>query len=186
MTTQTIPPQALAQIAANGDILLVDVRTPGEYASVHVEPSLLLPLDRFTAEALPVNGEAQARTVYLICGRDVRARQAADRIAGDARFAPVVVEGGINAWLAAGLPVARGRGAIALERQVRIAAGSLVVIGVGLGWLVHPGCNALAGFVGAGLVFAGITDTCGMALLLARLPWNRTATSDGCASTPAR
>ena len=67
----------------------------------------------------------------------------------------------------------RGRKAISLERQVRIAAGSLVVLGTALGAFVHPGFLALSAFVGAGLVFAGVTDTCGMGMMLARMPWNR-------------
>ncbi|MCW5559341.1 MAG: DUF2892 domain-containing protein, partial [Verrucomicrobiae bacterium] len=76
-------------------------------------------------------------------------------------------------WEAAGLPVLRGTSrVISLERQVRIAAGTLVVTGTALGYFVHPGFYGLAAFVGAGLVFAGITDFCGMGLLLAKLPWN--------------
>jgi hypothetical protein len=72
-----------------------------------------------------------------------------------------------------GLPVVRGKKAISLERQVRIAAGLLVLLGALLGWLVHPALVGLSAFVGAGLVFAGVTDTCGMGLLLARMPWNQ-------------
>jgi hypothetical protein len=85
----------------------------------------------------------------------------------------VNVEGGTLACEQAGLPIVRGRKAISLERQVRIAAGSLVVTGAVLGYLVHPAFIGLAAFIGAGLVFAGITDTCGMGMLLARMPWNR-------------
>jgi rhodanese-related sulfurtransferase len=87
------------------------------------------------------------------------------------------VEGGTAAWERAGLQVVRreGRRVISLERQVRIAAGSLVLIGVTLGWLVHPALFGLAAFVGLGLVFAGVTDWCGMGLLLARMPWNQKA-----------
>jgi len=88
-----------------------------------------------------------------------------------------VVEGGTNAWIAAGLPVIRGRKTISIERQVRIGAGSLVVIGTGLGRFVHPAFYILAAFVGAGLVFAGVTDICGMANVLAKAPWNRTKPS---------
>ena len=83
------------------------------------------------------------------------------------------VEGGTLAWAEAGLPVVRGKRAISLERQVRIAAGSLVLLGAILGWMVHPVFVGVSAFIGAGLVFAGITDTCGMGLLLARMPWNR-------------
>ena len=85
----------------------------------------------------------------------------------------VIIAGGTKAWIDAGLPVTRSEvQVISLERQVRIAAGSLVLVGAVLGWLVHPGFFGLSAFVGAGLVFAGITDFCGMGLLLARLPWN--------------
>jgi len=87
----------------------------------------------------------------------------------------VNVEGGTLAWDQAGLPVTRGKKMMSLERQVRIAAGSLVLIGVVLAWMVHPYLIRLSAFVGAGLVFAGITDTCGMGMLLARMPWNQVA-----------
>ena len=98
------------------------------------------------------------------------------------------MEGGITAWEQEGLPLVRGRKAISLERQVRIAAGSLVFAGAILGYLVNPVWIALSGFVGAGLVFAGVTDTCGMAMVLARMPWNnptkgaQNANSKGCCS----
>ena len=85
----------------------------------------------------------------------------------------VNVEGGTTACVEAGLPVVRGKKAISLERQVRIAAGLLVLLGVLLGFLVHPVLFGLSAFVGAGLVFAGVTDFCGMGMLLARMPWNQ-------------
>lgn len=102
--------------------------------------------------------------------------------------AVVNVEGGTHAWTDAGLPVVRGKKAISLERQVRIGAGFLVVVGVVLGWLADAACASLAAFVGAGLVFAGVTDTCGMGRLLARMPWNRTKDSqvDCCATKETR
>jgi hypothetical protein len=85
-----------------------------------------------------------------------------------------IVEGGIQAWVAAGYPVERGTSRVwSLERQVRFAAGTGVLVGVGLAWVVHPWFIALAAFVGAGLVFSAVTDTCGMALMLARMPWNQ-------------
>lgn len=169
----TITPTDLATAHSTGTGVVVDVRSAGEYARVHLDGSLLVPLDRFAASALPAAADGAPRTIWLLCGSGVRARQAAGRLAGDPRFTPVVVEGGINAWIAAGQPVVRGRGAISLERQVRIAAGSLVAGGVALGWWVHPAFFALAASVGLGLVFAGVTDTCGLGFVLARLPWNR-------------
>ncbi len=108
-----------------------------------------------------------------ICRSGSRGRQACEKFRA-AGFANVVnVEGGTLAWEQAGLPVVRGKKAISLERQVRIAAGSLVVLGTALGAFVHPAFLGLSAFVGAGLVFAGITDTCGMGMMLARMPWNR-------------
>ena len=83
------------------------------------------------------------------------------------------IEGGTSAWQDANLPVVKGKKAMSLERQVRIAAGSLVVIGAAVGHFVHPGGFALSAFIGAGLVFAGVTDTCGMGMMIAKMPWNR-------------
>jgi hypothetical protein len=89
-----------------------------------------------------------------------------------------VLDGGVNGWVAAGFPVVRGPGKLSLERQVRIAAGALAAVGGILGAFVNPLFGLLAAFVGGGLVFAGLTDTCGMAMLLAKLPYNRPATCD--------
>jgi hypothetical protein len=86
----------------------------------------------------------------------------------------IVVEGGTDGWVRAGCPVERSdRKTISLERQVRIGAGLLVLLGVAMGFGLHAGYFALSAFVGAGLVVAGITDWCGMGMLLARMPWNR-------------
>ena len=85
-------------------------------------------------------------------------------------------KGGTLAWDKAGLPVQRGQKAMSLERQVRIAAGSLVFTGAALGFFVHPYFIGLSAFVGAGLVFAGITDTCGMGMMIAKMPWNQIKT----------
>ena len=92
----------------------------------------------------------------------------------DAGFEKVTnVEGGTSAWQSAGLPVIEGKRRMSLERQVRIAAGSLVVIGAAIGQFVHPAGFGLSAFIGAGLVFAGVTDTCGMGMMIAKMPWNR-------------
>ena len=113
----------------------------------------------------------------MICRSGSRGQKACEKLA-TAGLRVVNVEGGTQAWEAAGLPVVRGRKTISLERQVRIAAGSLVVVGSALGYFVNPAWIGLAAFVGAGLVFAGITDTCGMGLLLARMPWNQVRTAN--------
>ena len=150
--------------------LLVDVRTPAEYEDVHVEGMLLHPLTDLQPAKL---AEAAAgRPIHILCRSGRRAQQAAMKLTEAGISNVAAIEGGIDAWIAAGFPVVRGRKTISLERQVRIAAGLLVVTGILLGFLVHPGCYALSAFVGCGLIFAGITDWCGMGMLLARMPWN--------------
>jgi len=114
--------------------------------------------------------------VYVICYRGTRAAKACEHLQNAGLQNVYSIEGGTAAWEAHGLPVERGTsGIISLERQVRIAAGSLVLAGTLLAWLVHPAFLGIAAFVGAGLVFAGATDFCGMAMLLAKMPWNRAA-----------
>ncbi|BCU76508.1 rhodanese-like domain-containing protein [Luteolibacter sp. LG18] len=171
----TITPVALQQrFAARPDLVLLDVRTPAEFDEVHVPQARLEPLDRFQSEAtIAALGLPKDQPLHLLCRSGARAAQAAAKLQA-AGYEPVVVEGGTLAWIKAGLPVVRGeRKVIGLERQVRIAAGALVLTGVILSLTVHRGFIGLSGFVGAGLVFAGITDWCGMGLLLAKAPWNQ-------------
>ena len=173
---QSIPPSQVHRLRSEGkSIDLIDVRTPAEYAEVHAEGARLVPLDRLDVKALLASRQgAPDDPIYFLCRSGARAAKACEAL-GAAGFTHVLsVEGGTEAWIAAGLPVVRGtRKTIGLERQVRIAAGLLVLLGVVLGWLVHPVAYALSAFVGAGLVFAGVTDTCGMGLLLAKMPWNQ-------------
>ena len=175
---ETISPQQLHQRREIGESLhLLDVRTPAEHAQIHVPGVHLAPLDRLDPEQLArVNGFAKDQAVYILCRSGGRAKQAAQQLEKGGFTRCVVVEGGTAAWAEAGLPVNRGEGkVISLERQVRIAAGLLVLLGVILGTWVHPAFYGLSAFVGAGLTFAGITDWCGMGLLLSRMPWNQRA-----------
>lgn len=173
-TIQHITVHQLAEmLSMQSETRLIDVRTPREYEEAHVPEAENVPLDRLSKDA-SLAGDSE--TVYVLCKSGGRASQACQVLAGAGGSQPVLVEGGTDAWLAAGLPVTRGRKAMSLERQVRIAAGSLVLTGLAVGLLVHPIGFVLSGFVGAGLIFAGVTDTCGMGLLLARMPWN----SAGC------
>src|SRR5262249_4356212 len=173
MSVTTISPWQLADLCKNGQVELIDVRTPVEYRELHVAAARNVPLDRLEPAVLMqgCNG-SRDEPLYLICRSGRRGRQACEKVLA-AGFPHVLnIRGGTLACVESGLPVVRGKKAISLERQVRIAAGLLVLLGVLLGWLVHPAFVALSAFVGAGLVFAGITDTCGMGLLLARMPWN--------------
>ena len=116
--------------------------------------------------------ETASEPLYVICQSGNRARQACEKLVAAGYTSVVNVEGGTLACEQAGLSIVRGKKTVSLERQVQIAAGLLVLLGTLLSRLVHPAFIGLSAFVGAGLVFAGITDTCGMAMLLARMPWN--------------
>jgi len=173
---KTIAPAELQKLlAAQPGLPVLDVRTPAEYAEVHVPQARNVPLDKLSPKALCDSEQLpKGQPVYLLCRSGGRATRAAEKFAREGFDQGVVVEGGTLAWIEAGLPVTRGAArVISLERQVRIAAGSLVLTGVLLAYFVHPGFIALSAFVGAGLVFAGVTDWCGMGLLLAKMPWNQ-------------
>jgi rhodanese-related sulfurtransferase len=176
MTIATITPQQLFELHQSGaDIELIDVRTPVEYREIHVPFARNVPLDQLDAARLASSRSGSSRPLYVICRSGGRGKQACEQLLAAGFTQAVNVAGGTQAWDQANLPVVRGQKAISLERQVRIAAGTLVLIGSALGAFVHPYFIGLAAFVGAGLVFAGITDTCGMGMLLARMPWNQVA-----------
>lgn len=183
MNVASIAPQSLAKLCQDGNkIDIIDVRTPVEYQEVHVVNARNLPLDKIDPAAMMQtrNGSEQ-EPLYFICRSGSRGRQACEKFHAAGHSNVVNIEGGTLAWLQCGLPVMRGKKMISLERQVRMAAGSLVLLGLLLGWLIHPAFVALSAFVGAGLVFAGVTDTCGMGLLLARMPWNQVRVAGQCA-----
>lgn len=150
-----------------GPVRLIDVRTPAEFEALHIAGSELMPLDRLDPDRI------KGDDAVIICRSGKRAAEAHRKLAESGCETLRVLEGGVLAWEQAGLPVVHGRAALSLERQVRIAAGLLVFVGVTLGWWLHPGFLGLAAFVGAGLTFAGLTDWCGMAMLLAKAPWNQ-------------
>ena len=154
----------------NSSVVLVDVRTPAEYGSVHAERALNHPMESLDVERLPFGKQDE---IHIICQSGGRSLKVSQKLEA-AGFCNIVnVEGGTSAWHGTGLPVVEGKKAMSLERQVRIAAGSLVVIGVAVGHFVNPAGFGLSAFIGAGLVFAGVTDTCGMGMMIAKMPWNR-------------
>lgn len=173
---KTISPVELLKIlSTRPNAALFDVRTPVEYAEVHVPQAISLPLDGLDPQSL-VQAEKVRKDepVYLLCRSGQRATKAAEKFAKAGFTQPIVVEGGTLAWIEANLEVTRSAvKVISLERQVRITAGAIVFTGVLLARFVNFNFIWLSGFVGAGLVFAGITDFCGMGLLLAKLPWNK-------------
>ena len=175
MNIPTIKPQEFAELCKNGKkIDLIDVRTPVEFREVHVEIARNVPLDQLdSAKLMQARNGTANEPLYVICRSGSRGKQACEKFFKSGFSNVVNIEGGTLACVEAGLPVVRGKNAISLERQVRIVAGSLVLLGAALGWFVHPAFIGLSAFIGAGLVFAGITDTCGMGMLLARMPWNQ-------------
>ena len=182
MSTQVISPKQLHdRIQAGDKIELIDVRTPVEFREVHVPAARNIPLDQLDCAKL-LQERANGAPLYVICRSGSRGQKACEQIVAAGCTNVVNVEGGTMAWDQAGLPVLRGKKAISLERQVRIAAGALVLTGAILSFAVHPYFILLSGFVGAGLMFAGITDTCGMGMILARMPWNQVPKSS--AATP--
>jgi rhodanese-related sulfurtransferase len=177
MNYTTISAEELAKRQGAGEgVHLVDVRTPAEYREVHADIAQNVPLDRLDPdELMKSRNDSTDQSLYMICRSGSRGQQACQKLVAAGYENIVNVKGGTQAWEAAGLPVIRGQKTISLERQVRIAAGCLVLLGIALAW-VHPAFLALSAFVGAGLVFAGITDTCGMGMLLAKMPWNQATT----------
>jgi rhodanese-related sulfurtransferase len=159
---------AMAMVKA-GEAVVVDVREPGEFAGGHLPGAHNIPLGQLSGARL----EPQAgKTLLLVCASGMRSAR------GCAALGPqtgaVSLAGGVKAWRAAGGEVeGSGAGVIPLDRQVLIAAGALVLFGVLMSLFVSPRWVLLSGFVGAGLMFAGLSGFCGMATLLAKAPWNR-------------
>ena len=174
-TIPTISPRELqAKRQAGQPVELIDVREPFEFQELRCSFARNVPLSQLDPVAVMNSRQLPANEpLYVICRSGSRGRQACEKFLAAGFNNVVNVEGGTLGWEQCGLEVQRGRKVMSLERQVRIAAGLLVLVGVTLGYFVHPGFLGLAAFVGVGLVFAGVTDTCGMALLLARMPWNR-------------
>lgn len=160
----------LQQWLEEEQVLLVDVREPSEFAGEHIEGAICLPLSTFDPDKIP-QGE---KKLVLYCESSIRSGQAAQRLLA-AGFEQVAhLQGGLNIWKQMGYPTKINKKApISIMRQVQIVAGSLILTGTLLGAFVSPWFLLLSGFVGAGLLFAGISNTCALARLLAKLPYNQ-------------
>jgi rhodanese-related sulfurtransferase len=173
MTAQLVPltPRDIADRLKRGEIALVDIRDPDEFAREHVEGAVSLPLAKLEQARLNLG---PAREVVFHCRSGARTANACDRLLAIADGSAFVMAGGLEAWKREGLPTSVDRKRpIELMRQVQMTAGGLVLAGVVLGAFVHPAWLAVSAFVGAGLVFAGASGWCGMARLLQLMPWNR-------------
>ncbi|MBY0305021.1 MAG: rhodanese family protein [Sphingomonas sp.] len=170
-TLIALTPDAVEERVRQGHALLIDIREDDEFARRHIPGALSRPLSRFEAVALP---EMAGTEIIFTCRSGMRTAANADRLANPVGGNAYVLEGGLDGWSRAGLPIeANHKAPLEMMRQVQIVAGSLVLLGVVLGWLMSPIFFALAAFVGAGLTFAGISGFCGMARLLGLAPWNR-------------
>jgi rhodanese-related sulfurtransferase len=174
MSLPMIPPERAAELLRRGEAILVDVREADERARAHIPGSMHLPLSRLEEAELAV---AEGKPVIFHCASGRRTAENAAALGARAGGCEaMIVEGGLEAWRRAGLPLAENRRApLPLMRQVQIAAGCLVLLGALLGATVSPAFHALSAFVGAGLVMAGVVGLCPMANLLAAMPWNRRA-----------
>ena len=168
MSLETIDPIAAKRLIEEGAIL-VDIREADEHAREHVPGARHQPLSRLGSVSA-----GQAKAVIFHCRSGARTAANAPRLAAATDCQAYILEGGIEAWKKAGLPAVADRSQpIEIMRQVQITAGSLVVLGIILGVWAAPAFLALSAFVGCGLMFAGVTGWCGMATLLALMPWNR-------------
>lgn len=161
-----------------GCAVLIDVREPDEHAREHIAGARLMPGSRLDPSAIR-DAAGPAGIVVLHCKGGTRSAEARARCGALAASGVRVVclAGGIEAWKRAGLPVVTASGAprLSIMRQVQVIVGAGVLAGSMLAWLVHPAFVVVPAFMGAGLTFAGLTGTCGLAVLLGRMPWNRAA-----------
>ena len=183
-TAVMTPASAMALLNDEPAVRILDVRTPGEFDSAHIRGAYNIPLDTLPEHAREIRTVTEA-PVVLVCQSGQRARKADDALRAVGMSNVRILDGGMNAWVAAGLDVVRGPKRMSLERQVRTVAGALVATGGILALLVNPLFAAIPAAVGSGLVFAGLTDTCAMGMMLARLPYNRPASCDPAAVVSA-
>lgn len=154
-----------------GECQVIDVREFSEFNSERIADAQLMPLSNFEKHADEID---HSKPVYLMCRSGNRAENAAEKLASKGFTDIHVIEGGMVAWAGANLPVVTGESKVwSLERQVRFAAGLIVLTGIMLGILLSPYLILLSAFVGGGLMFSAATDTCAMGMVLARMPWNK-------------
>ena len=163
------------ELVSNPNPKIVDVSTPAEFRQEHIPSAINLPFDSLkTSQLLNNRTFDKEEPLYLVCRTGRRSAAALDKFQKAGFTTLFVLDGGNESWISAGLETLYGeRRTLSLERQTRISIGILILIGSFLGFTVNIGFFAIPTFMGAGLIFAGVTDWCGLALLLARAPWNR-------------
>ncbi len=175
MPLQTISPATLKQWLDKQEAVLIDVREPAEHHSARLEQSTLIPLGKIDHTSLPV---AKDRKLVIHCQKGARGRSACEKLLREYPELEVYnLEGGLEAWQAAGYEVASsGSKILPLDRQVQLTIGLLLLTFSLLGYLLSPTWFAATALIGAGLTLAGATGFCGLALLIARMPWNQKGT----------
>jgi rhodanese-related sulfurtransferase len=175
MSLPIITPDEARRRLADGSAILVDIREPMEHAREAIPGARLHPLSTLDASALSAMDGPNAPALIFHCQSGMRTADNADRLRACSVPVAYVLQGGLSGWKAAGYPTRIDRTKpIALQRQVQIAAGLLILTALLLAWLISPLFLGLSAFVGAGLVFAGISGWCGMARVLSLMPWNQT------------
>ncbi|MDF6045393.1 rhodanese-like domain-containing protein [Streptomyces sp. JH14] len=164
------------------ELTVIDVRTPGEYAGGHLPGALNIPLDQIQRALPDIRHAADRGDVLVVCASGARSENAC-RILAENNITTATLSGGTGAWAADGYDLQRPQGGVTramwgMERQVRFTAGTVVLLGLLLGLLVHPAFQILSAGIAAGLVFSAVTNTCGMAAMLAKLPHNRPRAAD--------
>lgn len=174
MTTLTaLDPKTVAERLKNRALTLVDIREADEFAREHIDGAVSLPLSKLENAHVKLE---PGKDVVFQCRSGMRTSANCARLAAFAEGQAYVLEGGLEGWKRAGLAVRADASApLEINRQVQITAGLLILSGVVLAQAVHPAFIGISAFVGAGLTFAGISGWCGMAKLLAVMPWNRSA-----------
>jgi rhodanese-related sulfurtransferase len=172
--TSLAPETLRSWIAKHHDLVVLDVRSAAEFESLHIRGSYNVPLALLSEHTDELAARLGARVV-LVCQSGVRAEQARQRLATAGMDGAYVLTGGVSGFAGAGGDVVKGRERWDLERQVRLAAGSLVILGLAGGKFVSPKVRMLAGAIGAGLTFSAATNTCAMGKALSALPWNNAA-----------
>lgn len=176
--SRSIAPRELHRLRqSGGSCEVLDVRTPPEYAVAHVAGAKLVPLDTLDPRAVVAQCADSTAPIYVLCQSGARAARAIDKFNAAGIDHCVLVEGGTQAWIDAGLPVERGTSKVLpLMRQVQIFVGLFSTLGSGLAIGVNPLFAIVPLILSGGLLFAGLSGTCGLALLLAQMPWNRQPT----------
>ena len=178
----SIKPLELQRLLAEGaPAQLLDVRTPGEFAAAHVPGAKLIPLDDLNPGAFQRQRGSEEIPVYVLCQSGGRARKAIEKLEQGGVHGCVLVEGGTQAWIDAGLPTERAQSTVLpLMRQVQITVGLISAAGAALVLAINPLFAIIPLVMGCGLLFAGLTGMCGLALLLAKMPWNRAQSCGSC------